>query len=279
MPTNLSTFLTYNISTSESRTVTRAVATNGQLSFSVNYKVGYIDVFLNGSKLDSTEYTASDGSTVTLSEAAVVNDIVEFVTYNTVIPVGISIINDTSTNSSQNLLFTPASSGGISSISVSQTQLNYNPSSNTLALGNIGISGIGTVSQLRIGNSSQKLTRVAGNNVSIIFNSGGGNIGYCTNPTGNIAVNVTQIPTDGSFDNQSISFSVIINQTGTARSCTSVTLNGVSRPITWKGGSLAASILGVTTSRGYDFYNFVGINTVGSASTTSNYQVLGFVSG
>jgi len=52
-----------------------------------------------------------------------------------------------------------------------------------------------------------------------------------------------------------------------------------SKVIKWAGGSLSASISGVTTVRGYDIYNFVGINTIGSASTTTNYEVLGVVNG
>ena len=36
---------------------------------------------------------------------------------------------------------------------------------------------------------------------------------------------------------------------------------------------------GVTTTSGFDIYSFTGINTVGSASTTANYAVLGVVNG
>ena len=55
--------------------------------------------------------------------------------------------------------------------------------------------------------------------------------------------------------------------------------SGVSRTIRWAGGSLANAISGVTTSTGFDIFTFTGINTVGSASTTSNYVVLGSVNG
>ena len=72
---------------------------------------------------------------------------------------------------------------------------------------------------------------------------------------------------------------MIVTNTGTARSCTAINLNGVSETILWFGGSLSAAISGVTTSNGYDVYSFTGINTVGSASTTANYIVLGSVNG
>lgn len=148
----------------------------------------------------------------------------------------------------------------------------------------LNVTGIATVStlipsQIRLQNVAEKLTRIDGNTVSINYSSGGGNIGLCTNPSGNISLAVTGIPTDSSFDNHSILFSVVVIQTGTARTCTAVNLNGVSKTIKWFGGSLASAISGVTTTSGYDIYNFTGINTVGSASTTTNYEVLGIVNG
>jgi uncharacterized protein (AIM24 family) len=63
---------------SATRTVTEVTATAGQTVFNANggYTVGYLDVFLNGSKLTSTDFTATNGTTVTLTEAAQVSDIV-----------------------------------------------------------------------------------------------------------------------------------------------------------------------------------------------------------
>jgi len=139
--------------------------------------------------------------------------------------------------------------------------------------------GIVTVTDSRIQSVAEKTTLVNGNTVSLVYNTGGGNIAICTNPSGDITLNVTGIPTDSTFDNYSLAFSVIVSNTGTARSCTAINLNGLSRTIKWFGGSLAAAITGVTTSNGYDSYSFTGINTVGSASTTANYIVLGSVNG
>ena len=126
---------------------------------------------------------------------------------------------------------------------------------------------------------AEKLVRVDGNTVSLVYNTTGANIGFATNPSGNITLAVTGIPTSSDFDNHVITFSVFVNQTGTARSCTAVTLNGVTETINWAGGSLSAAISGVTTTSGFDIYSFTGINTVGSASTTANYAVLGVVNG
>ena len=126
---------------------------------------------------------------------------------------------------------------------------------------------------------AEKLTRIDGNTVALAYSTTGSNIGLATNPSGDITLAVTGIPTSSDFDNHVLNFSVFVNQTGTARSCTAVTLNGVVEPINWAGGSLSAAISGVTTSAGIDIYSFTGINTVGSASTTANYQVLGIVNG
>jgi hypothetical protein len=133
--------------------------------------------------------------------------------------------------------------------------------------------------ETRLISVAEKLTRIDGNTASLVYNGASSNIGLCTNPSGNITLAVTGIPTDSSFDNHSISFGVMVNQTGTARSCTAVTLNGLSATIRWAGGSLSAAISGVTTTSGMDIYNFTGINTVGSASTTANYYLLGVVNG
>lgn len=144
---------------------------------------------------------------------------------------------------------------------------------------NLQVAGSILVDQLRTRSIAEKTTLINGNTVGLAFSTGGGNVAICTNPTGNITLNVTNIPTDSSFDNHSMSFSVIVTQTGTARTCTSVTLNGVSRTIRWSGGSLANALSGVSTSSGYDIFTFTGINTVGSASTTTNYVILGSVNG
>ena len=65
------------------RTTQTSVATNGQTTFSFAYNINFLDVFVNGVKLTSSEYTATDGITIILSSPAFNNDIVEFVSYNT----------------------------------------------------------------------------------------------------------------------------------------------------------------------------------------------------
>ena len=70
---------------SATRTVTEVTATAGQTVFTANggYTVGYLDVFLNGAQLQNTDFTATNGSSVTLTEAAQVNDVVRLVAWGT----------------------------------------------------------------------------------------------------------------------------------------------------------------------------------------------------
>ena len=146
------------------------------------------------------------------------------------------------------------------------------------------ISGISTLTDLRLASIADKTTIVDGNTVSLAYSSGGGNVAICTNPSGAITLNVTNIPTTSDFNNRAVSFAIIVQQGTTAYACTSVTLNGVvfgadadvglQTHIAYSGGTVAT---GNTSS--YDTFNFTGINTVGSASTTTNYKLLSNVNG
>ena len=131
----------------------------------------------------------------------------------------------------------------------------------------------------RVITGAEKITRIDGNTASLTYAGSSSNVAICTNPSANITLNVTGIPTSSDFDNHTITFAVVIQQTGTARTCTAVNLNGVSRTIRFAGGSLASALSGVTTTNGYTVQSFTGINTIGSASTTTNYEVFGIVSG
>jgi hypothetical protein len=87
------------------RTITEFTATAGQTSFSpASYTAGYIDVYRNGVKLGSADFTATNGTTVVLANACAAGDYVRFegfliTTFNNAIPntagaVGSSLIAD-----------------------------------------------------------------------------------------------------------------------------------------------------------------------------------------
>lgn len=63
------------------RQTTLFSATAGQTTFTVNYSVNMVDVFYNGSKLDSSEYTATNGTSIVFNTACNVNDKVEVISY------------------------------------------------------------------------------------------------------------------------------------------------------------------------------------------------------
>ena len=78
-----------------SRTGLTTTATAGQTTFNFSYNIGFVDVFVNGVKLPASEFTASNGSTIVLDDAAFANDTIEFISLNT-LPV-------TSSGGAQNL--------------------------------------------------------------------------------------------------------------------------------------------------------------------------------
>ena len=65
----------------ELRQTTSFTATAGQTSFTWSHNASFLDVFLNGVKLASTEYTAN-GSSVVLNSGCFAGDTVEFHSYN-----------------------------------------------------------------------------------------------------------------------------------------------------------------------------------------------------
>ena len=61
------------------RTITEFTATAGQTTFSpASYAVGYIDVFRNGVKLGTADFTATNGTSVVLNNACTLGDYVRF---------------------------------------------------------------------------------------------------------------------------------------------------------------------------------------------------------
>jgi len=154
----------------------------------------------------------------------------------------------------------------------------------TIAISGVSDAGISTLTDLRLASIADKTTLVDGNTVTLSYNTGGGNVAICTTPSGPITLNVNGIPTSSDFDNRAISFAVIVQQGATAYGCTAVNLNGVSFSSAYTVGtgthiSYSAGTVGTGNTSGYDVFNFTGINTVGSASTTTNYKLLSNVNG
>ena len=89
---------------SATRTITEVTATAGQTVFTANggYTVGYIDVFLNGAQLQTVDFTATNGTTITLTEAAQVGDVIRLVAWGTFLTSnGVAKTGDTMTGNLQ----------------------------------------------------------------------------------------------------------------------------------------------------------------------------------
>ena len=69
---------------------TPIIATAAQTVFSVNYTVGYVEIYLNGLLLPAVDYTATNGTSITLAVACVAGDIVETKTSVTAVSTGIT---------------------------------------------------------------------------------------------------------------------------------------------------------------------------------------------
>ena len=161
-----------------SRSVSRTVATNGQTTVTgLSYTVGFVDVYLNGARLDSTEFTASNGSSVILTTGASTGDIIEIVSEsvsNSISLTGLSdVVSDT----------TPQLGGNL--------DLN---SRNITGTGNIDITGTinasGIITGSSFSGSGANLTSVNASTVTVADESSDTscNVLYSTSATGNLAV-------------------------------------------------------------------------------------------
>lgn len=88
---------------------TRFLCLDGQTSFTVpTFHPDYVDVFLNGVKLDTTDYSLPDTETVQLAISTEVDDVVEVISYTTFNAATVTSVavqgafweNDTSINAS-----------------------------------------------------------------------------------------------------------------------------------------------------------------------------------
>lgn len=117
------------VTTTAYRTVTNFTATAGQTSFSVpSYTVGYIDVYRNGVRLVSTDYTATTGTTVVLNNACTVGDAV--VTESFLVSSVLNAIPATAGAVNSTYLAGGAALANIGSGGVTQTYLGTNVAGN-----------------------------------------------------------------------------------------------------------------------------------------------------
>lgn len=67
-------------------------------TFAAGYRVGYLDLYLNGSRLiEALDYTATDGSTIDLTSAAQGGDVLELIAYKAFNVAGVTTVTSTAT--------------------------------------------------------------------------------------------------------------------------------------------------------------------------------------
>ena len=71
-------------------TTTEFTATASQTTFTVDYTVGSVDVYLNGIRLADADYTATNGTTIVLGVAADLNDVLEVVAWSSFTPASVA---------------------------------------------------------------------------------------------------------------------------------------------------------------------------------------------
>ena len=73
---------TGSLSTDDLRTSTTFTTVSGQVSIATTYVVDLVDVFVNGVKLTPSEYTATDGATISVVEPFLSGDTIDVVAFN-----------------------------------------------------------------------------------------------------------------------------------------------------------------------------------------------------
>ena len=120
-----------------SYTVTDFTATASQTVFTVSYVVGQVEVYRNGVRLAKADFTATNGTSITLTNAANAGDIIEVVAFNTTNVSATIAYDDFSGTGSQTVFTmtqTPANSASviIAISGVVQDPSNYTVSGTTL---------------------------------------------------------------------------------------------------------------------------------------------------
>ena len=142
------------------RTNQTFTASAGQTTFSFSYTVGFLDVFVNGVKLSTSEFTATNGSSVVLAVGCFVGDIVELISYYTVSGGG-------------------GGGGGISNVVEDTTpQLGGNLdlfNKNITGTGNISITG--SVTATNLNGDGSGLTNVVGSGSGVVIKNSGSAVG------------------------------------------------------------------------------------------------------
>ena len=224
-------------------------ATTGQATFggsdnngnTLAYTAGKIDVFLNGVRLASSDYTATNGSTISLSTGAIGGDILvakAFVTINTSL---IEIVNDTTPQLGGNL-----DVNGNSIVSVSNGDISITPD----GTGDVILDGL-------------KYPQADGTTGQFLKTDGSGQLAFATVDTNLVNDTTPQLGGNLDLNSSDITGTGNINITGTIQSSGDIT------------GTLATAAQPNITSLGtLSSLTISGDLTVNGTTTTINSTTL-----
>lgn len=147
---------------SATRTITEATATAGQTVFTANggYTVGYIDVFVNGAQLQASDFTATNGTSVTLNSACALNDDVRLVAWGTFQTSGALTSNNPS--------YTGTLTGGTGVVNLGSGQVYKDASGNV----GIGTSGPSNLLHLYKSSGTPVIALQTGSSYGYLYNDG-----------------------------------------------------------------------------------------------------------
>ncbi len=258
----------------------RYIATAGQTTFTgtdsngntMAYDAGFVDVYLNGVRLDQTDYTATSGTSIVLASAAALNDelnIVAFGTFSVASINGVDIINGTVSANKlaagaavSNIGYTPVNKAGdtmTGTLATTGEQLQVNRADGSMARATLKntnrewtISNYGTQftpnGQLAIADETAAQVRFTINTSGIVnipqqpaftaYNNGTG----INTTTGTFVLNSTALNVGNHFNTSTYRFTAPVN--GNYRFVLSALIQSTAQIGIFKNGSLTVGANG-----------------------------------
>jgi hypothetical protein len=198
----------YPVGDNPAKSETSFTATAGQTSFTLSYKVGFVEVYLNGIRLSSSEYTATSGSSIVLTEAASEGDIIDVVEISTgegpqgpAGPVDSTSVSIKTTGSTQHYPVFVTGTGSTSPyISTTSNHFGFVPESGTLLTNQVNVSGVST-----FGSSTSAGTVKVGVGTTALIVEGNARI------TGILTIGTSSITFDGSNNQVNVGTGVTLH--------------------------------------------------------------------
>ena len=283
------------VSNNTLRSINYFTATTGQTNFSVNYTPGLIDIFYNGAKLDNTEYTAANGTSITLATASAAGDRLEVDVYSYQVG-AFSGIGGTGAANQLAYFNTSNSITGSNAFTVSGSAI--------IITGSLIVSGSGTLINIGPAVFSGSVTSTAGfsgsfsgnaDSASLAQNSlllqGTGSIGFATTASLlavsssqqqisasllNVVANYATTGSNSFRANQSITGSLVVSSTITAQT---LVVQTVTSSIVYSSGSNVFGNQLANTQTFTGSVNITGSLTVNTTGTEFQVNNTGVVMG